>query len=168
MIFSELLKDSFSERIETMKLMLTFAAVLTLAGAIASADVLNTGGGFNTSTGTFTAFNMGTTGSCSGGVCTDGTPFWNNTSSDIVNGSTAANAGNFLSGTGGFATPVVGCPTCGVNYMAAGGQMYTQSSNSPNFASAFSFVNQDPSMQITLLYANSPTNNNASFGIYDA
>jgi hypothetical protein len=151
-----------------MKLMLAFAALVTLSGAIARADVLNTGGGFNTSTGTFNAFNMGTTGSCTGGVCTDGTPFWNNTSSDVVNGSVAANAGNFLSGTRGFGLPVSGCLTCGVNYMAAGGQMYTQSSNSPNFASAFSFINQDPSMQITLLYANSPTNNNAALGIYDA
>ncbi len=151
-----------------MKLILAFAAVLTLAGAIARADVLNTGGGFNTSTGTLNAFNMGTTGSCTGGVCIDGTPFWNNTSSDVVNGSIAANAGNFLNATGGFASPVVGCSTCGVNYMAAGGQMYTQSANSPNFASAFSFINQDPSMQITLLYSNSSTNNNASFGIYDA
>ncbi len=151
-----------------MKLILAFAAIVTLAGTIARADTLNTGGGFNTSTGTLNAFNMGTTGSCTAGVCTDGTPFWNNTSSDVVNGSDAANAGDFLSGGGGFASPVIGCSTCGVDFMASGGQMYTQSADSPNFASAFSFINQNPSMQITLLYANSPTNNNAAFGIYDA
>jgi len=129
---------------------------------------LNTGGGFNTSTGAFSAFNLGTQGSCSGGVCTDGTPFFNNTSGDVVNGSSAANAGDFLSATGGFATAVSGCSTCGVNYMASGGQMYTQPSNSPNFASAFSFISQTGVVSINLLYANSSTNNNAEFGLYDA
>ena len=143
--------------------------VLTiLGGSAAYADVVNTGGGFNTSTGTFSAFNLATQGSCSGGSCTDGNPFFNNTSSDVVNGSTAANAGNFLNATGGFATAVLGCSTCGVNYMADGGQMYTQSSNTPDFASAFSFVSQTDVVSISLLYANSSTNNNAEFGLYDA
>ncbi len=148
---------------------LTLAVVFAiLAGSAAYADTVNTGGGFNTSTGTFSAFNLGTQGSCSGGSCTDGTPFFNNTSSDVVNGSSAANAGNFLSATGGFATPVPGCPTCGVDYMASGGQMYTQSSNTPDFASAFSFISQTGVVSISLLYANSSTNNNAEFGLYDA
>jgi hypothetical protein len=139
-----------------------------LVGPAAYADVLNTGGGFNTSTGAFSAFNLGTQGSCSGGNCTDGTPFFNNTSSDVVNGSLAANAGDFLSASGGFATTVLGCSTCGVDYMANGGQMYTQSANSPNFASAFSFISQTGVVSISLLYANSSTNNNAEFGLYDA
>lgn len=139
-----------------------------LAGSAAFADTLNTGGGFNTSTGAFSAFNLGTRGSCTGGVCTDGTPFFNNTSGDTVNGSSAANAGNFLSATGGFASAVSNCSTCGVNYMASGGQMYTQSSNSPDFASAFSFISETSSLSITLLYANSAMNNNAEFGLYDA
>jgi hypothetical protein len=86
----------------------------------------------------------------------------------VVNGSSAANAGDFLSASGGFATGVFGCPTCGVNYMAGGGQMYTQSSNSPNFASAFSFISQTGVVSFSLLYANSSTNNNAEFGLYDA
>lgn len=139
-----------------------------LAASAAYADTLNTGGGFNTSTGTFSAFNLGTQGSCTGGVCTDGTPFFNNTSSDVVNSSTSANAGNFLSATGGFASAVSGCSTCGVNYMASGGQMYTQSANSPNFASALSFISQTSQVSMTLLYANSSMNNNAEFGLYDA
>ncbi|HTB13972.1 MAG TPA: PEP-CTERM sorting domain-containing protein [Bryobacteraceae bacterium] len=139
-----------------------------MAGSAAYADTLNTGGGFNTSTGNFSAFNLGTQGFCTGGVCTDGTPFFNNTSGDTVNGSNAANAGNFLSATGGFGSSVAGCPTCGVNYMASGGQMYTQSGNSPNFASAFSFISQTSSISMTLLYANSGMNNNAEFGLYDA
>jgi len=139
-----------------------------LVGSAAYADVLNTGGGFNNSTGAFSAFNLGTQGSCSGGVCTDGTPFFNNTSSDVVNGSSAVNAGDFLSASGGFATAVLGCSTCSVDYMASGGQMYTQSANSPNFASAFSFISQTGVVSISLLYANSSTNNNAEFGLYDA
>src|SRR5271170_2142550 len=113
-----------------------------LVGSAAYADTLNTGGGFNSSTGAFSAFNLGTQGSCSGGVCTDGTPFFNNTSADVVNGSNAANAGDFLSAVGAFSTGVLGCSTCGVDYMASGGQMYTQAANSPNFASAFSFISQ--------------------------
>jgi PEP-CTERM motif len=140
----------------------------TFFGSVASADTINTGGGFNTSTGAFSAFTLGTQGSCSGGTCTDGNPFFNNTSSDIVNGSVSANAGDFLSASGAFATPVSGCSTCGFNYMAAGGQMYTQAANSPDFANAFSFIRQAPSLSITLMYANSSTNNNAEFGIYDA
>jgi len=143
-------------------------AATMVAGSMAYADTLNTGGGFNTSTGTLSAFNLGTQGSCTGGVCTDGTPFFNNTSGDVVNSSTAANVGDFLSASGGFATPVSGCSTCGVNYLADGGQMYTQSANSPNYASAFSFIRQAASIQITILYANSSVNNNAEFGIYDA
>jgi hypothetical protein len=143
-------------------------AAVTLLGSVAYADTLNTGGGFNTSTGTFSAFNLGTQGSCSGGVCIDGTPFFNNTSGDVVNSSTAANAGDFLSGSGAFAGGVTGCSTCGINYMASGGQMYTETSNSPNFASAFSFIRQAASLEITLLYANSSVNNNAEFGLYDA
>jgi hypothetical protein len=147
----------------------TLTVVLAiLGGSAAYADVVNTGGGFNTSTGTFSAFNLSTQGSCSGGTCIDGVPFFNNTSSDVVNGSSAANAGNFLSATGGFATPVLGCPTCGVNYMASGGQMYTQSSNTPDFASAFSFISQTGVVSLSLLYANSSTDNNAEFGLYDA
>jgi hypothetical protein len=147
----------------------TLTLVLTiLAGSAVFADGLNTGGGFNTSTGTFSAFNLGAQGFCTAGVCTDGTPFFNNTSADVVNGSNAANAGDFLSATGAFATAVSGCPTCGADYMAGGGQMYTQSANLPNFASAFSFIKQTGAVSVTLLYANSSTNNNAEFGLYDA
>ncbi len=153
-----------------MRILSSYTLTLVLAilvGSAAYADVLNTGG-FNASTGTFSAFSLGTQGSCSGGSCTDGTPFFNNTSSDVVNGSSAANAGDFLSATGGFATAVLGCPTCGVNYMASGGQMYTQSANTPDFASAFSFISQTGVVSISLLYANSSTDNNAEFGLYDA
>lgn len=151
-----------------MRLNFALMAAVTLFGSMAFADTLNTGGGFNTSTGTLGAFNLGTQGSCTGGVCTDGTTFFNNTSGDVVNSSTAANAGDFLSASGAFATPVSGCSTCGVNYMASGGQMYTQTANSPNFASAFSFIRQAASVEITILYANSSVNNNAEFGLYDA
>jgi hypothetical protein len=52
--------------------------------------------------------------------------------------------------------------------MASGGQMYTQSTNSPNFASSFSFIRQAASVEITLLYSNSSTNNNLEFGLYNA
>jgi len=154
--------------------------VILVGGAIAHADTLNTGGGFFTSTGTFTAFNgatlLATQGSCPGGVCTAGSVFFNNTSSDNVvgslnsGGSTAANAGDFLGATGAFSPSngtIAGCSTCGVNYMASGGQMYLQA-NSPDFASAFSFIRQAASVQITLLYSNSSTNNNLEFGLYDA
>lgn len=154
-----------------MKLSFVLMAATMVVGSMAYADTLNTGGGFNTSTGAFSAFNLGTQGSCPGGVCTDGTPFFNNTSSDVINGSQAANAGNFLSDTGGFAlngNVTAGCSTCGTNYMASGGQMYTQSANSPNFASAFSFIRQAGAIEITLLYSNSSTNNNLEFGLYDA
>src|SRR5277367_5360182 len=102
-----------------MRLNVVFMAATMVAGSMAYADTLNTGGGFNTSTGAFSAFNLGTQGSCPGGVCTDGTPFFNNTSSDVVNGSNAANAGDFLSAVGAFSTGVLGCSTCGVDYMAS-------------------------------------------------
>jgi hypothetical protein len=159
-----------------MKLKLILVAAAMLVGTVAYADTLNNAAGFNQSTGVFSAFNQGTRGSCNGmGVCTDGTPFWNNTSGDVVSssgnpgGSNLANAGDFLSAGGAFGTgTVLGCSTCGTNYMASNGQMYTQAANSPNFATAFSFIRQAASVTITLLYANSSTNNNAEFGIYDA
>ena len=142
-----------------------------LAGPVTYADTLNTAPGFNQSSGAFSPFALGTQGSCSGGTCIDGTPFWNNTSGDNVNGSHAANPGDFLGDAGAFAlngNVTLNCSTCGVNYMAGGGQMYTQAVNSPLFANAFSFVRQAGSLAITLLYAASSTNNNAEFGIYDA
>jgi len=157
-----------------MKLKLILAASAMLAGAVAYADTLNNAAGFNQSTGVFSAFAMGSQGFChngGAGPCVDGTPFWNNTSGDTVNGSNAANAGDLLGDVGAFAlngNVTLNCSTCGVNYMASGGQMYTQAANSPNFASAFSFIRNATSLQITLLYANSSTNNNAEFGIYDA
>jgi hypothetical protein len=43
----------------TLKLVLAM-----LVGSVVYADTLNTGGGFNTSTGTFSAFSLGTQGSC--------------------------------------------------------------------------------------------------------
>ena len=159
-----------------MKLKLILVAAAMTVGTVAYADTLNTTPlAFNTSTGQFSAFLQGTRGTCPGGVCTDGVPFWNNTSGDNVvsvgtpGGSTSANVGDFLSAGGAFGTgAVAGCSTCGVNYMASGGQMYTQAANSPNFATAFSFIRNAASLSITLLYANSSTNNNAEFGIYQA
>jgi hypothetical protein len=150
-----------------MKLKLMLVAGGLLAGAVAHADTLNNAAGFNQSSGAFSAFTLGTRGVCSPG-CTDGTPFFFNTSGDTVNGSTNASVGDFLNASGSFGSPVSGCPTCGVNYMASNGQMYTQAANSPNFATAFSFIRQAASLSITLLYANSSVNNNAEFGIYDA
>lgn len=149
-----------------MRLNVVLMAATMVAGSMAYADTLN-GSGFFSSTGAISAFSLGTQGSCSGGVCTDGTPFFNNTSSDTVNGSNAANAGDFLSATGAFSSAVSGCSTCGVNYMAGGGEEYTQA-NTPNYASAFSFIRQAGAIEITLLYSNSSTNNNLEFGLYDA
>jgi len=144
-----------------MKLKLILVAAVMFTGAVAYADTLNMAG-FNASTGTFSAFTLGTRGSCSGGVCSVGTPFFYNTSSDLVNGSNNASAGDFMNASGSF--------TGNTNYMAGGGQMYTQNQGAgvPNYASAFSFIRQAAAIQITLLYANSSTNNNAEFGIYDA
>lgn len=144
-----------------MKLQLFLVAGALFAGATAYADTLNTGGGFNTSTGTLSAFSLGTLGSCSPG-CIDGSPFFDNTSGDLVAGTHLANAGDFLDALGSFAG--------GTNNLAGGGQMYTQTqaAGSPNYASAFSFIRQAASLSITILYANSSVNNNAEFGIYDA
>lgn len=136
-----------------MKLVYALGVGCLLAGATAYADTV-------TGTGAFSAFNLGTRGSCTAGVCTDGTPFFYDTSGDIVNGSNQASAGDFLGAVGSFAG--------GINYMAGGGQMYTQSSNSPNYASAFDFIRQAAAVEITLLYANSSVNNNAEIGLYDA
>lgn len=118
------------------------------------ADVLNSGA----SAATSTAFNP--TGS-----------FWNNNSSDVVNGSSAVNVGNFLNDTGAFAlngNVTLGCSTCGVNYMASGGQMYVNNGNTPDFVNNLNFVKQAGGVQITLLYANDSANSLASFGLYDA
>lgn len=126
-----------------------------LAGAFSLfADTLNSGA----SAATSSAFNP--TGS-----------FWNNSSSDIVNGSQAANVGNFLNDSGGFALNgniTSGCSTCGVNYMASGGQMYVDSGNTPDFVNNLNFVKGVGGIQIELLYANYSANNLTSFGLYDA
>jgi hypothetical protein len=93
--------------------------------------------------------------------------FWNNVSSNTVNGTDTANVGNFLSDTGAFAlngNVTLGCPTCGVNYMAGGGQMFVNSGNTPDFVSNLNFVSQGGPLSIALLYANGF----AEFGIYDA
>jgi hypothetical protein len=135
-----------------MKNLVLFALLsLTLT---ASADTLFSGA----TTATSTAFNP--TGS-----------FWNNTSADTVNGSNAANVGNFLSDTGAFAlngNVTSGCSTCGVNYMAGGGQMYVNSGNTPNFVSNLNFKGVTAPVTIALLYANNPSNSLTTFGIYDA
>jgi hypothetical protein len=97
--------------------------------------------------------------------------FWNNTSSDVVNGTDAANVGNFLNDSGAFAlngNVTTNCPTCGVNYMASGGQMYVNNVNNPNYVSGLTFAEQAGGLQITLLYANSGANGFAEFGLYDA
>ncbi len=132
---------------------LGFVIVVTLfsTGSYVYADVLNSGASVAVSS----AFNP--TGA-----------FWNNTSSDVVNGSVDANVGNFLSATGGFASSVTGCSTCGPNYMANGGQMYVNSGNTPDYVSNLNFVTQAGGLEISLLYANSGENSLASFGIYDA
>jgi hypothetical protein len=117
------------------------------------ADNLNSG---NT-TATSTAFNP--TGS-----------FWNNLSNDTVNGSSLANVGNFLSDTGGFAlngNVTAGCPTCGVNYMADGGQMYLNFGNTPDFVSNLNFITQTGGLQVSLLYSSTLADSLVSFGIYN-
>jgi hypothetical protein len=85
----------------------------------------------------------------------------------MVNGSNQGNVGNFLTGTGSFASPVSGCPTCGPNYIA-GGQMAVSSGNTPDYVSNLNFVRQAGALSISLLYANSAENGFAEFGIYDA
>jgi MYXO-CTERM domain-containing protein len=97
--------------------------------------------------------------------------FWNGTSQDVVNGSNQANVGNFLNDTGAFAlngNVTAGCPTCGVNYMASGGQMYVNSGNTPDFVSNLNFSGVSGPLTISLLYANNPANSLTTFGIYDA
>jgi hypothetical protein len=97
--------------------------------------------------------------------------FWNNSSNDVVNGSNAANIGNFLSDTGAFALNgkvTAGCPTCGVSYMAAGGQMVVHAGNTPDFVSNLNSVKQAGALSVSLLYANSGANGFAEFGICDA
>ena len=86
-------KETFSSLFLSLRLLLVFLCVLVLGASTDSlrADTLNSGSHSATST----AFNP--TGS-----------FWNNTSNDVVNGSNAANVGNFLNATGSFATPVPG------------------------------------------------------------
>jgi hypothetical protein len=126
------------------------SVVLGVSADSLRADNLNSG----TNTATSRAFNP--TGS-----------FWNNTSSDTVNGSNAANVGNFLAATGSFSTPVAGCSTCGPDYMASGGQMFVNAGNTPNFVSNLNFITQTGGLQVSLLYANSPENTLTSFGIYN-
>jgi PEP-CTERM motif len=137
-----------------MKRFLLIGGVLLACGAGIFADTLNSGA----TSATSTAFNP--TGS-----------FWNNVSSDTVNGSNAANVGNFLGDTGAFAlngNVTAGCSTCGVNYMAGGGQMFVNSGNTPDYVSNLNFVSQTGGVSISLLYANSAANGFAEVGIYDA
>jgi hypothetical protein len=94
--------------------------------------------------------------------------FWNNASTSTINGTNQNNVGNFLTGTGSFASPVAGCPTCGPNYLAGGGQMVTNPGNTPDSVSGLNFVRQAGALSITLMYANSANNGFAEFGIYDA
>jgi hypothetical protein len=132
-------------------LLLLVLLSLTVA---ASADTLLSGA----STATSSAFNP--VGS-----------FWNNASADIVNGSNQANVGNFLNDTGAFAlngNVTSGCLTCGVNYMAGGGQMYVNTGNTPDFVSNLNFKGVSGTLTIALLYANNPSNSLSTFGIYDA
>ena len=133
---------------------LALSILLLMGGSVAFADNLDSGSSLAVSS----AFNP--TGS-----------FWNNTSSETVNGSSAVNVGNFLNDTGAFAlngNVTAGCSTCGVNYMASGGQMFLNNGNTPNFVSNLNFVRQRAGLSITLLYANSAANSIAEFGIYDA
>jgi hypothetical protein len=134
-----------------MKLNLVLSAALVLSGSAAFGDTLNSG----SSAATGTTFNPAGA-------------FWNNLSSDTVNGSNAANVGDFLSASGSFAAPVAGCPTCGTNYMAGGGRMFVNAGNTPDYVSNLNFVRQAGALSITLLYANSDANGNAEFGIYDS
>lgn len=133
------------------RLNLTLTALLLVSGSAVFADTLDTGA----AAAVMQAYNP--TGS-----------FWNNVSSTMVNGSNQSNVGNFLTATGGFASPVAGCSTCGSNYMAGGGQMYVSTGNTPDSASNLDFVRQAGALSITLMYANSPDNGFAEFGIYDA
>src|ERR1700752_973556 len=98
------------------RLNLVFTLTMLLSGSAAFADTMNAGG----SVASMQAFNP--SGS-----------FWNNISSTTVNGSNQNNVGNFLTATGGFASPVAGCPTCGTNYMAGGGQMFVNAGNTPDY-----------------------------------
>ena len=132
------------------RLNLALAATLLVSASV-FADTLNSGG----SAASLQAF------SSSGSS-------WNNVSSDTVNGTNQINVGNFLTGTGGFASPVAGCPTCGPNYMAGGGQMFVQAGNSSDSVANLNFVRQAGALSITLMYANSSLNSFAEFGIYDA
>ncbi len=135
-------------------LRLALSVFMFMGGSVAFADNLNSG----SSTAVSSAFNP--SGS-----------FWNNTSSDVVNGSSAVNVGNFLSDTGAFAqnaNVTAGCSTCGVNYMASGGQMLVNNGNTPNYVSNLNFLRQKGGLSVTLLYANSAANSIAEFGIYDA
>jgi hypothetical protein len=93
--------------------------------------------------------------------------FWNNLSNDTVNGSNINNVGNFLDATGSFATPVAGCSTCGVNYMADGGQMYLNFGNTPDFVSNLNFITQTGGLQVSLLYSSTLADSLVSFGIYN-
>jgi len=136
------------------KLNLVLSLAVLLSGSVAFADTLNSAG---STPAVATAFNA--TGA-----------FWNNTSSDVVNGSQAVNAGNFLNDTGAFAlngNVTLNCSTCGANYMASGGQMYVNSGNTPDFVSGLNFVRQAGALAITLMYANSGANGFAEYGIYD-
>jgi hypothetical protein len=136
------------------KLNLVLSLALFVSGSAVFADTLNSAG---STPAVASAFNP--TGA-----------FWNNTSSDVVNGSQAINVGNFLSDTGAVAlngNVTAGCPTCGTNYMASGGQMYVNAGNTPDYVSGLNFVRQAGALQITLLYANSGANGFAEFGIYD-
>jgi hypothetical protein len=138
-------------RSEIRRLSLVLTATLFLGGSAALADTLNSG----SIAAPMQAFNP--SGS-----------FWNNVSSDTVNGTNQINVGNFLTGTGGFASSVAGCTTCGPNYMAGGGQMVVNSGNTPDYVSNLNFVRQAGALSITLMYANSAFNGFAEFGIYDA
>jgi hypothetical protein len=135
-------------------LLLLFLLSIAIVGADSlRADTLNSG----SNTATSSAFNQ--TG-----------PFWSNTSTDVVNGSNAANVGNFLNDTGAFAlngNVTLGCSTCGPNYMADGGQMYVNAGNTPDYVSNLNFITQTGGLQVSLLYANSPENSLTSFGIYN-
>jgi hypothetical protein len=133
------------------RLNLVLTAAVFVTGSAAFADTLNSGG----SAAALQSF------SASGS-------FWNNSSATTVNGSNQINVGNFLTGTGGFASPVTGCSTCGPNYMAGGGQMAVNSGNTPDYVSNLNFVRQAGALSLTLLYANSAENGFAEFGIYDA
>jgi hypothetical protein len=130
-----------------MKTLGIFAAAILIPAAAMADTITSPGAAFVGVPLTFSS----TTGSNGG----QGVPFWNNNSSDGLN----LNAGYFLTGSNSVmgVTDYLGAGGAFGNYLSTGGA-------GPDAAANFNFVQDGPSVDITLLYTNAGANMTSRYG----